>query len=509
MSITWSVGAAGEADVTERPDMILLFSDQHAQRVAGPYGDAIAETPSLDRLAAEGVTFDNCYTPAPICGPARMAMLTGRYPHRTGVLTNNDMLPSDMPTYAHALGAAGYETISVGRLHTLGPDQLHGFSARDVGDHSPAWPGVGRHDMGLLRRTHGPNRVSLERAGRGNSAYQDLDEATVEAALARIDALAEARREGASHPFFLQIGFMLPHPPYVARSTDYDRFAGRVPPPRLPPPNDPHPWLGWWRDNRGLEDVSASEAERARTAYYALVGRLDLWLGCILDRLDESGLAGNALTVYASDHGEHLGERGLWWKHTMRDESAKVPLIMRWPGVLERGTRRAACVDLLDLAAAFVEAGGGRTLPNADGRSLLPLARSPRAPWQNRIFSEYCVDAGEPYSGGQATEQRMVREGRWKYVHYEGLPPQLFDLEVDPDELQDRAGGPDVADIEAGLRAAVLADWNPQAIARRMAARAEEKALLRDWAKATAPREPLRWHFDPRVNRVEGWEEED
>jgi len=493
----------------DKPNIILLFSDQHAQRIAGPYGDTFADTPTLDRLAAEGVTFDNCYTPAPICGPARMAMLTARFPHRTGVLTNNDMLPSDMPTYAHSLGAAGYETISIGRLHTLGPDQLHGFSERRVGDHSPAWPGVGRHDMGVLRRTHGPNRVSLERAGRGSSAYQDLDEATMEAALARIGALAEAQRASATRPFFLQIGFMLPHPPYVARSEDYDRFAANVPPPRLPPRNDPHPWLGWWRENRGLLDVSASESERARSAYYALVRRLDLWLGRILDLLKESGLAENTLTVYASDHGDHLGERGLWWKHTMFEESVKVPLVMRWPGAFEPGGRRSSCVDLLDLAAALVEAGGGKPLPNSDGRSLLPLARDPKSPWQDRIFSEYCVDEGEPYSGGRAAQQRMIREGRWKYVHYEGLPPQLFDIEADPDELNDRAGDPDLIDVEARLRTAVLKGWDPQAIADRMRARAKEKFLLRNWAEATAPADPLRWHFDPKTNSVEGWENTD
>jgi choline-sulfatase len=492
--------------MAERPDILFLFSDQHAQRVAGAYGDAVAETPALDALAAGGVTFDNCHTPAPICGPARMAMLTARHPHRTGVLTNNDILPSDMPTYAHALGAAGYHAISVGRLHALGPDQWHGFATRDVGDHSPAWPGVGRHDMGVLRRTHGPNRISLDRAGRGNSAYQNLDEAVLEAALNRIDALAAARQAGDTRPFFLQIGFMLPHPPYVARPEVYDRFAGRVPPPALTAPEAAHPWLRWWHDNRGLGDVSAAEADRARTAYYALVGRLDLWLGQIRARLEQTGLARNLLTAYASDHGDHLGERGLWWKHTMYDDSVKVPLILHWPEVLEAGARRAANVDLLDLAAGFVEAAGAPPLPGADGRSLLPLARDPSAAWEDRVFSEYCVDAGEPYSGGRATQQRMIRAGRWKYIYYHGMPPQLFDMEADREERHDRAGDPTTAEVEARLRAAVLTGWQPEDIAARMEARAQEKALLRAWAEATDPPDPLRWHFDPAVNRVEGWE---
>jgi len=484
----------------KQPDILLILSDQHAQRVAGCYGDAVAQTPALDRLAQEGVTFDACYTPSPVCGPARMAMLTGRDPNSTGCWTNNDVLPSDTPTYAHALAAAGYDTISIGRLHVLGPDQLRGFATRRVGDHSPNWPGVARHDMGVLSRTHGPHRISLERSGTGNSAYQNLDEATLDATLAELDAIRDRRVAGDARPFFMQVGFMLPHPPYVARPEDYDLFAGKVPPACLPPASPGHAWVDWWRKNRQLEDVTDAEADRARTAYYALVRRMDLHVGQVLDRLAALGLDDDTLVVYASDHGDQLGKRRFWWTHTMYDDSARVPLIMRWPGRLPTSVRRGQNVSLLDVSAAFLDCAGATHLPNSTARSLLPLAADNGAPWDDTVFSEYCASPDEPYSGGEWTLQRMVRSGRWKYIHHDGFPDQLFDLETDPDEGSDLAADARFADVQERLHAKAVANWHPDAIRASMTARSRDREVMRRWATATQPDDTLRWHFSPDIN---------
>lgn len=488
--------------MSNQPDILFIFSDQHAQRIAGCYGDDTAQTPALDRLAREGVTFEACYTPSPICGPSRMAMLTGRAPHSTGVWTNNDMLPSGMPTYAHALTVAGYDTISVGRLHALGPDQLRGFSTRAVGDHSPNWPGVARHDMGVLRRTHGPNRISVERSGEGNSAYQNVDEASLDVALAQMDAISQRRRTGDHQPFFLQVGFMLPHPPYVARPEDYAPFVGRVPPPRIAPSAAPHPWIKWWRENRQTEDVTAEETTRSREAYYALVRRNDLHLAAILKRLDSLGLADTTLVIYASDHGDHIGERGLWWKHTMYDESAKVPLVMRWPERFPKNQRQSECVSLLDVTATIIDAAGAEALPNCEARTLVPLVSGKAQDWDDAVFSQYCVDPTEPYSGDRWTLQRMVRSGQWKYVYHDGYPEQLFDLADDPEELNDRAGDPACAKIVGALRTRALAEWDSARIKERMASQAEDRSVLRSWANVANPPDALRWEFDPDINHL-------
>lgn len=486
------------------PNILFIFSDQHAQRVAGAYGDAHARTPALDALAADGVTFDNCYTPAPVCGPARMAMLACRPPHGTRVWTNNDILASDIPTYAHALSASGVHTALAGRMHALGPDQNRGFDIRLVGDHSPSWPGAARHDMGVLRKTHGPNRVSLERSGAGNSAYQDLDEAALDAALGQLDAFAKAQQDGENRPFFLQVGFMLPHPPYVARADDFRPFEGRIPPPRQPEaPNDEHPWLNWWRENRKIRDVTPEDRDRARAAYYGLVHRLDRHVARLLERLESLGLTDNTLVAYASDHGDHIGERGLWWKHTFFDESVKVPLILRWPATLPRGARRNQCVDLLDLSATFLAAAAVDPLPNGTGRSLLSIARDNSSEWSDLVFSENCVDSFEGYSGGRSTQQRMLRHGRWKFVYYHGLPSQLFDLQEDPEERHDRAADPSLVKLRAEMEKAVLTGWEPDGIARLMTEKEADKALMRRWAEVTHPPDAIRWDFDPDINTVE------
>ena len=179
-----------------RPNLLFLFSDQHAQRIAGCYGGLRDLTPNLDRLAAEGVTFDNTYCPSPLCVPSRMSMLSGRWPYEQECWTNDDYLRSDAPTWLHALGAAHYRPVLAGRLHSMGPDQLHGYAERMVGDHSPNWGGVPRHDLGVLEKANDPWRESLERSGIGQSAYQVKDVETAASACEHLRHIGEARRAG-------------------------------------------------------------------------------------------------------------------------------------------------------------------------------------------------------------------------------------------------------------------------------------------------------------------------
>mgnify|MGYP001263102527 CR=1 FL=1 len=488
-----------------RPNLLLILSDQHSPKVAGFAGDPLADTPNLDALAARGVVFDNCYTASPICTPARMAMLTGRWPSRQECWTNDDMLASDLPTMAHSLGAAGMRPPLIGRLHALGPDQLHGYVHREVGDHSPNWPGIPRHSMGVLEETNNPDRVSIGRSGAGQSAYQLLDAATIEATLAHLDRLKAAREAGDDTPFALTVGLMLPHAPYVATETDFARYRGRVGPPRLPPtpPDRQHPWLAWWRKARDIEDVPEADAVRARTAYYALVNRLDRMIGEVMDRLEDNGLAEDTLIVYASDHGDQIGERGLWWKHTFYEDSAKVPLILSWPGHLGAGGRRQQVVNLIDLTATMLDAVGAPPLPNSQGRSFWPLALDPNAPWVDETFAEYCTDPKPSWTGGMAVQQRMIRQDRWKCIYYHGYRPQLFDLALDPDELDDLAEDPTYAAVRDRLMERILADWDPEHIARRMRQRLADKSLLAAWGQAVRPKDSIRWPLAAEQNRLD------
>ena len=431
-------------------------------------------------------------------------MLTGRHPFEQECWTNDDYLRSDAATWLHSCGAAGYRPVLAGRLHSMGPDQLHGYAQRMVGDHSPNWGGVPRHDLGVLDKANDPWRESLERSGIGQSAYQVKDIETASAACAHLRDVAQARREGNPDPFCLTVGFLLPHPPYVAWREDYARFEGRVPPPaHAQPPSPAHPWEAWWRENRALAGVDAAIAQRARTAYFALVYRLDALIGQILDCLDKEGLAGDTLVVYTTDHGDHLGERGLWWKHTLYEESVKVPLILRWPGQLPQGARRAHVSSLLDVASTMIDALGAPALPHGHGRSLLPVARDAAAPWNDCVVAEHCTDRVPAWTGGREAQQRMLRDGRWKLIYYHGYPAQLFDLENDPDERRDLAALSEHVDVRDRLLAQVLEGWNPDAIAARIRERRLDKDIIDGWARHVRPRDVFRWNLLPEHNRLD------
>jgi choline-sulfatase len=488
----------------KRPNLLFLFSDQHARSVAGCYGDSAALTPNLDRLAALGVTFDHAYCPSPLCVPSRMSMLTGRYPFEQECWTNDDYLRSDAATWLHSCGAAGYRPALAGRLHSMGPDQLHGYAQRMVGDHSPNWGGVPRHDLGVLDKANDPWRESLDRSGIGQSAYQVKDVETAAAARGHLRAIAAAQRNGDTQPFCLTVGFLLPHPPYVAWREDYARFAGRVPAPVHPePPSPPHAWEAWWRENRGIADVDAEAVARARTAYYALVYRLDVLIGDVLQCLADEGLDENTLIVYSTDHGDQLGERGLWWKHTLYEDSVRVPLVLRWPGHLPAGERRTQVVDLLDVAATMAAALGGPALPYAHGRNLLPIARDASAPWIDEIFAEHCTDTVPAWTGGRTAQQRMIRSGNWKLIYAHGYPVQLYDLASDPHERRDLGGMAAHAAVRERLLARVLDGWDPERIAARIRERRREKDVLDAWARSVRPGDDYRWQMLPEHNRLD------
>lgn len=488
-----------------RPNLLFILSDQHCQKTAGCYGDPLVRTPHLDRLAAQGIVFDNAYCPSPICVPSRMSMLTARHPSAQECWTNDDFLASDRATWLHAAGSTGYRPILAGRLHAMGPDQLHGYAERVVGDHSPNWAGVARHDMGVLERTNDPWRASLEISGAGQSAYQVKDIETAAAACVELERIAVARRRGAREPFCLSVGFMLPHPPYVAWREDYGLYAGKIGMPRLPAP-DPareHPWLRWWRDDRGIAAVGEAETLRARAAYYGLVTRLDILIGQVIGTMERLGLAEDTLIVYTSDHGDQLGERGLWWKHTFYDESVKVPLILSWPGHLPQGERRAQVVNLIDVTATMVEALGAPPLPNGQGRSLFGVARDAGAAWDDETFSEYCTDAVPAWTGGDAVRQRMIRSGPWKLVYYHGHRPQLFNLADDPDEMNDLAEAPEARAVRDRLVARLLAEWNPDRIAEQMRGRRADKDVIGAWARHVQPADQYRWRLEASQNRLD------
>ena len=471
---------------SDRPNIVVVMTDQHAARAIGAAGDPAAETPTLDRLAARGTRFTNAYCPSPLCVPSRMAFLTGLEPHVSGVLGNDDFLASDIPTIAHALGSVGYECQLFGRMHFYGPDQLHGFVGRPIGDIGPGWPGSGAPEIGPLTEARGNRGDQIKGSGTGETSYQAYDHAVVESGVAGLNALCAARDE-TDTPFFAMVSLFCPHPPYIALPEDCAAVAYRVGPPRLGTPECRHPALREWADAGGVSQVAAEQALKARIAYYGLIRMVDRLAGQLLAALEKRD---DTIVVYVSDHGEALGERGLWWKSTFYDESAKVPMILAGPGIKE-GHVDDRVTGLLDLSATILDLAGASALPGQVGRSL-----ASKDLWINRVTSSYY--GGLMNIRTEALRHRMLRQDALKLCVYDGHAPQLFDLKADPDELCDIALTR--SDVVETLSGDLFAGWNVEVLASTQKRNAARTEVLRDWVKAVQPPERFRWR-DPNPER--------
>jgi len=489
----------------QRPNIVFIESDQHNPAVIGAYGNTVVRTPNLDALAARGIVFDNSYCASPICVPSRMSMLTGQHPYKNEVWTNNNVLNSSLPTFAHSLGVAGYNTVQIGRMHFNGPDQLHGFSERYIGDSNPNHFGAGKPSGDNLPGAWGPMRASLELSGHGMNAAQVHDQAVVDRAVEFIDDYVATDN---TEPFCLAIGTLLPHQPFVASKEDFDEYRGKVPPPKVTKAfeDETHPYLQWWKSHTGIEDVTDVEVERARTAYFAMVTRLDALLGIVFDALDRNGILNNTLIVYTADHGEQIGEHGLWWKQTFYEGSVKVPAIISWPAKLPQGVHIDRVTSQLDLNATMLDLAGAPALPSSVGRSLLPVLENPDTPnWDDVAFSEYCTRPNDPLHSpaGKSWQHRMVRKGDWKLIYYHGMPSQLFNLVNDPDELVDLSSVSEYADVVKRLTDMVLDGWDPEWVKSKIRDQSENMKITLPWAVATSPPDTIRFESNPDWNYVD------
>ncbi|MCZ7644127.1 MAG: sulfatase-like hydrolase/transferase [Planctomycetota bacterium] len=473
----------------ERPNVLVIMTDQHNPSFMGCAGHPVARTPNLDRLAAEGTRFTGCYCASPWCVPSRMSFMTGRRPTNNHVWTNSHILSSGIPTWAHALGAAGYETALIGRMHFVGSDQRHGFELRPVGEFHARHPG--EPERGGPRFAHysgesqGQRRVAVEIAGHGHTDGQYLDEHVAEGAVAY---LREKGRARGGRPFAAVASFWLPHCPFIAPKELFEAYLERVEVPREAV--DPHetqpPTIRRFREHRDiLRPFSEAQVRHARAAYHALCEHTDRNIGRVLGALDEAGLAEDTLVVYCSDHGEMAGEHGCWWKSSYYQNSAGVPLLARWPGRVPAGASSEAICNLLDLGPTFVELAGGEPLPFADGKSLAGIFQGARAENASReTFSELGPTWGDPPSC-------MIRRGRWKlWTYHDDLPPALFDLEADPDELNDLGSAPEHAELRADLLSRIGAVWDGARTLRETEALNAEMKVISAWGRAVKPAHP-------------------
>ncbi|MFC3612175.1 sulfatase-like hydrolase/transferase [Lutimaribacter marinistellae] len=436
-------------------NMLVIMSDEHQARAMGCAGHPFVQTPNLDALAARGMRFTDAYTPSPICVPARAAFAAGRHVHRTRLWDNAMPYTGKPKGWGHALQAAGVPVESIGKLHYRHEEDPAGFDVEHIpmqvaGGVGMVWGSIRREE----ERIDMPGRMLGDYIGPGDSKYTEYD-AAVTARTAQWLSDRAASNDG--RPWCLYVGLVAPHFPLVVPQQYFDLY----PPESLPPvklhPRDGHPRHPWVEKQNAMADSEAKfrdEEERlaAMAAYYGLCTWLDHNVGQILSALGEVGFGEDTTVIYTSDHGDNLGARGLWGKSNLYQESVSVPLIMAGPEV-PKGTCDTP-VSLLDISA---------TIPaqfdiafEGDGRSLFDIASEP-SDTDRPILSEY-------HAVGAVSGAFMLRKGRWKLNYYVGFAAELFDLEVDPEELRDLASDPDHAERLAAMEAQLRALIDPEAI---------------------------------------------
>ncbi len=428
--------------MTGRPNILVIMVDQ-LNGTLFPDGPAdFLHTPHLKVLAQRSARFVNNYTASPLCAPGRAAFMSGMLPSRTGVYDNAAEFASSIPTFAHHLRLAGYQTCLSGKMHFVGPDQLHGFEERLTTDVYPA-------DFGWTPDYRKPseridwwyhNLGSVTGAGVAETTNQlEYDDEVAHHAVQKLYQLSRASQDAERRPWCLTVSFTHPHDPYVARRKYWDLYEDCE---QLEPEvgfisynrQDPHSQRLYKASDYDSFDIQPEDVRRSRRGYFANISYLDDKVGELLDTLERTRMLDDTVILFCSDHGDMLGERGLWFKMSFFEGSARVPLMIAGSGV--PAGRHDSPVSNLDILPTLCDLAGvdlSAVAPWADGQSLLPLTRGePRA---EPVPMEYAAE-------GSYAPLVAIREGRWKFVHCELDPPQLFDLEADPRELTNLAADP-------------------------------------------------------------------
>ena len=452
--------------MTARPNILIIMADQLNGKFFPDGPAAFLHAPNLKALAARSARFRNNYTSSPLCAPARASFMAGQLPSRTRVYDNAAEYQSSIPTYAHHLRRAGYYTALSGKMHFVGPDQLHGFEERLTTDIYPA-------DFGWTPDYRKPgeridwwyhNLGSVTGAGVAEITNQmEYDDEVAFLANQKLYQLSRENDDADRRPWCLTVSFTHPHDPYVARKKFWDLYedcehllpeVGMLPEDQ----QDPHSKRIMHSCDYGNFDLTEDNIRRSRRAYFANISYLDEKVGELLDTLTRTRMLDNTLILFCSDHGDMLGERGLWFKMNFFEGSVRVPLMVAGPGVapglhLAPTSNLDVTPTLADLAGISLD----EVKPWTDGISLVPMINGEER--SEPVLMEYAAEAS--YAPLVA-----IREGKWKYVHCALDTDQLYDLDADPLELKNVAANPETPVQAATLQAfrdMCAAHWDMEA----------------------------------------------
>jgi choline-sulfatase len=434
--------------VPDRPNVLFLMDDEHRSDVLGYAGDDVVRTPTLDRLAETGVVFENAYTPSPRCVPARQCLMSGQLPRTCGCETYGEDLPPEYMTFSRRFAQHGYETVAAGKLHHTGDDKAQGWTrlVSGGGCNVETIDGEAERYERPLSEVKWSDAKEIRRAGVGkpDTGWKSArDEYHVRGALGEIERKFSNPyydRQNPDRPIALKVSLSQPHYPYLTTEERFTYYLNRVDPYVDEEPFE-HPFLRRRRVEVG-DDVSEREVRRATAAYYGMIETVDEYFGRVLDALERAGEdLDEWIIVYTSDHGEMLGEHGVWEKGHFFEASAGVPLLIRYPERFDPGVVEEN-VNLCDLFATLCDL-AGLSVPEGhrlDSRTMVPLLEGDAENWNDETVSAYGDDL-------------MIKRGDLKYQHVSGGKDVLFDLGADPDETANLVDDPAYADAVERFRA--------------------------------------------------------
>ncbi len=463
---------------SSRPNILLIMADQLAGPVLPLDPTGYVKAPHLQGLADEGIVFENAYCNFPICAPSRASMHAGILPHRLGQYDNSSEFPADVPTVAHYLRQFGYRTVLSGKMHFVGPDQLHGYETRLTTEIYPAnFAWTVDWSEGYRFRPTNLTMTPVIDAGKCIRSLQiDFDD---EVEFASIQGLYDLARTQNDDPFFMTVSFTQPHSPYVTTEEHWNRY--RHDEIKMPDvgdiPLDKKDKLSWnlhFCQGRDEYQVNQDQIRNARHAYFGMISYIDDKVGQLLAVLNETGLNDNTIVIFTSDHGDMMGERGMWYKQHFFEWACRVPLVVSWPGKFtpSRINREVSLVDLMPTLLDMANNGNGsENVVETDGHSLYPLIANQNLDWHHPVISEFSAD-------GSTGPSRMVLKDGIKYMNLEGHEELLFDLSIDPLELNNIVNDPNYRDTLFRLKTIAMQGWDPAQLREKIRENQSERLFI-------------------------------
>ncbi len=466
---------SGWSSGERRPNFVFLCSDQHSAKYSGFAGHPFVKTPNMDRIAANGVQCSAAYCGSPLCVPGRSSMMTGLYASDVNSFCNSTVYDGSHPTWGKRLRDAGYYCWAVGK-QDLNPACDLGFVESGVEHGHAKKPDITslfrrpvgyriREREGIDGGLQGESKGELEETG--NRSISGRDELDTRTAVRFLKEEAPKLKK----PWVAFIGLREPHPPWTGRREYYEDYLPRIEVPRVSIDELeqlPLPYQVMRNFKRISTPIPEERIRRAMAAYFSMVSQLDDHVGEIYRCLEETNQIGNTYFIYTSDHGESLGEHGMWLKNNLYEGPARIPLLISGPDVPKGGTIGTP-VSHIDLVATMVQWAGLQMPRELRGTSLLRMMNDKPEGGPQFVYAE-------SHSEGNPTGSFMIRKGEWKLIHFSYYGDLLFNLKEDPGEKHNRVDDPSVHDVVAELQSILRQHVDPEEVTERAFA-TQEKVL--------------------------------